>query len=210
MTEPVPIRCVVADDHPAVLKAVCDYFEANGIEVVAQATDGAAALREIESTAPDVAVVDLNMPRLSGIELTRAVGERSLSTAVLLYTGGGDQALLAEAVDAGARGFLFKESSLAELVRAVRVVHDGGVYVDPVLAGSLATGKATRKLVELTERERDVLRLLADGRDYDDIGEQLSISPETVRVHVRKAMGRLNANSRTQAVAEAIRQSLLG
>ncbi|HEX5448870.1 MAG TPA: helix-turn-helix transcriptional regulator, partial [Gaiellaceae bacterium] len=65
-------------------------------------------------------------------------------------------------------------------------------------------------LVELTERERDVLRLLAEGRDYDDIGEQLTISPETVRVHVRKAMGRLSANSRTQAVAEAIRQSLLG
>lgn len=210
MTEPAPIRCLVADDHPAVLKAVCDYFAANDIEVVGQATDGAAALREIESTAPDVAVVDLNMPRLTGIELTRTLGERSLPTAVLLYTGGGDQALLAEAVDAGARGFLFKESSLAELVRAVRVVHEGGVYVDPVLAGSLATGRATRKLVELTERERDVLRLLAEGRDYDDIGEQLTISPETVRVHVRKAMGRLNANSRTQAVAEAIRQSLLG
>jgi len=209
MTAPTPIRCLVADDHPAVLKAVCDYFESHDIEVVAQATDGAAALREIEATNPDVAVVDLNMPRLSGIELTRTLGERSLTTAVLLYTGGGDQALLAEAVDAGARGFLSKESSLAELVRAVQVVHDGGVYVDPVLAGSLATG-ATRKLVELTERERDVLRLLADGRDYDDIGERLSISPETVRIHVRKAMGRLNANSRTQAVAEAIRQSLLG
>ncbi len=210
MSDSSKIRCVVADDHPAVLKAVCDYFEANDIEVVAQATDGAAALREIESAAPGVAVVDLNMPRLSGIELTRTVGERSLPTAVLLYTGGGDQALLAEAVDAGARGFLFKESSLAELARAVRVVHDGGVYVDPVLAGSLAIGRATRKLVELTERERDVLRLLADGRDYDDISLELSISPETVRVHVRKAMGRLNANSRTQAVAEAIRQSLLG
>ncbi len=187
MSDSSKIRCVVADDHPAVLKAVCDYFEANDIEVVA-----------------------LNMPRLSGIELTRTVGERSLPTAVLLYTGGGDQALLAEAVDAGARGFLFKESSLAELARAVRVVHDGGVYVDPVLAGSLAIGRATRKLVELTERERDVLRLLADGRDYDDISLELSISPETVRVHVRKAMGRPNANSRTQAVAEAIRQSLLG
>jgi DNA-binding NarL/FixJ family response regulator len=207
--EPVAIRCVVADDHPAVLKAVCDFFKDEGLDVVAEAVSGDEALRKIEAMKPDVAVVDLNMPGQTGIEVARAVAERRLPTAVLLYTGSGDQALLAEAVDAGARGFLFKESPLSELMRAVHAVVAGAVYVDPILAGALVAGRATGQLVELTEREREVLRLLGDGLRYEAIGERLFISPETVRVHVRKAMSRLNASSRTQAVAEAIRLSLI-
>ncbi len=203
------IRCSVADDHPAVLKAVCDFFVEEGIEVVGQSMNGTDALRQIEEKRPDVAVLDVNMPGLTGIAVARAVSEQGLPTAVVLYTAAGDRALLAQAVDAGARGFLLKESPLGELRRAVQAAAEGTVYVDPILAGALATGAATEKLVELTERERDVLRLLAEGHDYDAVGKALFISPETVRVHVRKAMTRLNANSRTQAVAEAIRQSLI-
>jgi DNA-binding NarL/FixJ family response regulator len=203
------IRCSVADDHPAVLKAVCDFLVEDGVEVVAQSTTGTDALRAVREMSPDVAVLDVNMPGLSGIEVARAANEQGLETAVLLYTAAGDRALLADAVDAGARGFLLKESPLGELRRAVHAAAEGAVYVDPILAGSLATGAAAEKLVELTDRERDVLRLLADGLDYEAVGKELFISPETVRVHVRKAMTRLNANSRTQAVAEAIRQSLI-
>jgi DNA-binding NarL/FixJ family response regulator len=128
---------------------------------------------------------------------------------MILYTGAGDQALVVEAVDAGARGFVLKEAPLSDLVRAVETVAAGGTYVDAVLAGALTSAKATGRLVELTEREREVLRLLADGYAYEEIGKELFIAAETVRTHVQKAMRRLDASTRTQAVATALRQSLI-
>jgi DNA-binding NarL/FixJ family response regulator len=158
---------------------------------------------------PEVAIVDLRMPDQSGIEVVRKAAASSESTGVILYTGAGDQALLVEAVDAGARGFVLKEAPLSDLLRAIQTVAAGGTYVDAVLAGTLTSAKATDRLRELTQREREVLRLLADGMRYEEIGKQLFLSPETVRTHVRKAMGRLDANTGTQAVATALRQSLI-
>ena len=203
------IRCLVADDHPAVLNAVCDYLTEEGIEIVARARNGRDALAKIESMQPAVAIVDLRMPELSGIDLAREVTRSSSATAVVLYTGAGDETLLVEAVDAGARGFVLKDSPLTDLLRAIETVAGGGTYVDSVLAGTLASGRATGKLAELTERERDVLRLLADGNNYEQIGQQLFIASETVRTHIQKAMRRLDADTRTQAVATALRQKLI-
>jgi DNA-binding NarL/FixJ family response regulator len=203
------VRCLVADDHPAVLGAVCDYLVSEGIEIVARASDGDEALAKITSMKPPVAIIDLQMPKLSGIDVARAAAKESPGTAVILFTGFADQALLVEAVDAGARGFVLKEAPLTDLLRAVHTVAAGGTYVDAVLAGTLASAHATGKLADLTERERDVLRLLADGLTYDEIGKRLFIAPATVRTHVQKAMRRLDANSRTQAVAMALRQSLI-
>lgn len=202
-------RCLVADDHPAVLNAVCDYLTEEGIEIVARARNGRDALEKIESMRPAVAIVDLRMPELSGIDVAREAARSSPATAVVLYTGFSDQALLVEAVDAGARGFVLKEAPLTDLLRAIETVAGGGTYVDAVLAGTLASAHATGKLVELTERERDVLRLLANGNTYEEIGSQLFIASETVRTHVKKAMRRLDANTRTQAVATALRQELI-
>jgi DNA-binding NarL/FixJ family response regulator len=203
------MRCLIADDHPAVLKAVSTYLQEEGIEVVAQARNGRDALSKIETIAPEVAIVDLRMPQLSGIEVARQAARAGVATAVILYTGAADRALLSEAVDAGARGFVLKEAPLPDLVRAIETVGNGGTYVDAVLAGELASAKATARLTELTQREREVLRLLADGNDYEQIGAALFISPETVRTHVRKAMTRLDANTRTQAVAMALRHALI-
>jgi DNA-binding NarL/FixJ family response regulator len=149
------------------------------------------------------------MPGLSGIEVARHTGRSSPETAVILYTAFGDRALLTEALDAGARGFVLKEAPLAEIVRAVELVAAGRTYVDPVLAGVLSSTAATEKMAILTERERDVLRLLADGQSNDEIGRSLFISPETVRSHVRKAMRKLEADTRTEAVATALRRSLI-
>jgi DNA-binding NarL/FixJ family response regulator len=207
--EPGRITCLVADDHPAMVEAICDTLADEGIEIIGRAVDGEEALAKIETRKPDVAVIDLRMPRVGGIEATRQIALAAPETAVILYTAYGDRALLTEAIDAGARGFVLKEAPLADLVRAVRIVADGGTYVDPVLAGSLATAEATAKIPALTQRERDVLRLLADGHSNEEIGKQLFISPETVRTHVRKAMGKLDADTRTQAVATALRQSLI-
>jgi len=204
-----PITCVVADDHPAMLAAVADVLQRSGIEVVGRAADGQEALAQIEATQPRVALVDIRMPRLGGIEVARQAASLSPDTAIVFYTAFGDRALLSEALDVGARGFVLKEAPLVDLVRAVERVADGEAYVDPVLAGVLVGGLMAEKVPAITQREREVLRLLADGLSNEEIGKQLFISPETVRTHVRKAMSKLEADTRTQAVAIALRQSII-
>ena len=203
------ITCLVADDHPAMLAAMGDVLERNDIEVVARCADGAGALALIEELRPRIALVDVQMPRLTGIEVAARAAEVAPDTAVVLYTAFGDRALLSEALDAGARGFVLKEAPLSDLVRAVRRVAEGETYVDPVLAGILVGSQMTARIPQLTQREREVLRLLADGLANEEIGKRLFISPETVRTHVRKAMAKLEADTRTQAVATALRQSLI-
>ena len=208
-TRQKPTSCLVADDHPAMVEAICEVLAEHGIEVAGRARDGDEALSKIETRKPDVAVVDLRMPRLSGVEIARRAGRSAPETGILLYTAYGERALLTEAMDAGARGFVLKEAPLDDLVRAIETVAQGGTYVDPVLAGVLASTDASGSLPTLTQRERDVLRLLADGLSNEEIGKRLFISPETVRTHIRKAMDKLDADTRTQAVATALRQSLI-
>jgi DNA-binding NarL/FixJ family response regulator len=172
--------------------------------VTARARDGLEALDAIEASAPDVAVVDVRMPRLTGLEVSRRIARAGKDTAVVLYTAHGDAALLTEALDAGARGFVLKEAPLPELVRAVETVAAGRTYIDPVLGGYVSRPDRT-----LTQREREVLRLLSDGRSNEQIGRELFISAETVRTHISKATSKLGAATRTQAVANALRASLI-
>jgi DNA-binding NarL/FixJ family response regulator len=209
MTGVNQVTCLIADDHPAVLDATARLLAELGISVVGTARDGEEALAKIRTRRPAVAVVDVRMPRLTGIEVARAIASERLPTAVVLYTGYGERALVLEAIDAGIPGFVMKEAPLGDLVRAVETVAGGGTYVDPTLAGLFTSREATDKLVQLTARERDILRLLAEGLHNDEIGQRLFISGDTVRAHVRKAMKKLNADTRTQAVATAFRQSLI-
>lgn len=203
-----PITCVIADDHPAMLTAVADVLERNGVVIVGRASDGQEALGQIEATQPRVALVDIRMPRLSGIEVAKQAAAVAPNTSIVFYTAYGDRALLSEALDVGARGFVLKEAPLPDLVRAVERVAAGEAYVDPVLAGVLVSAQSDT-IPTLTQREREVLRLLADGHANEEIGKRLFISPETVRTHVRKAMAKLEADTRTQAVAIALRESLI-
>jgi DNA-binding NarL/FixJ family response regulator len=201
-----PITCVIGDDHPAVLDSISRLLGLRGFDVVAQARDGDDTLRAIEEHAPQVAIVDLRMPGLNGIALARRV---PATTGVVLYTGHSDGELLTEALDAGVRGFVLKDAPLADLSRAIETVAGGGVYVDPVLAGQLAGGEASRAQKALTRREREVLGLLADGLRNEEIGRRLQIAAETTRAHIRNAMRKLDADTRTEAVAKALRQSLI-
>ena len=203
------ISAIVADDHPALLAAVCEVLVENGMDVVGRAANGHEALSKIETRKPVVALMDVRMPGLGGIAVAEQLRRSTPETGVVLYTGYGDQALLADALDAGVRGFVLKDAPLPDLVRAVRSVAEGGTYVDPVLAGALTQAKLKQELPALTQREREVLRLLADGNSNEEIGKALFISPETVRTHIRKAMEKLEADTRTQAVATALRQSLI-
>jgi DNA-binding NarL/FixJ family response regulator len=204
-----PISCLVADDHPVMVEAVCAFLTEHGIEIAGRAQNGHEALEKIEARKPDVALVDLRMPRISGVEVARRAAGSSPETAVVLYTAYGDRAHLLEAIDAGARGFVLKEAPMADLGRAVEMVAGGAVYVDPVLASTFARSGAADRLQTLTQREREILRLLADGHSNEEIGKRLFISAETVRTYVRKAMKKLEADTRTEAVAKALRQSLI-
>jgi DNA-binding NarL/FixJ family response regulator len=203
------VTCVVADDHPAVLDAVSQFLSHRGISVIGRAADGEEALEQIEQLQPAVALVDVRMPKLDGIDLVRRARVSSPRTSLLLYTGFSDRALLTEALDAGAQGFVLKEAPLDDLLRAVTQVAAGGTYVDPVLAGTLAISFVGNEAAQLTPGERDVLRLLADGLANEEIGQRLHISAETVRKHIRKAMVKLDADTRTQAVAVALRERLI-
>ena len=204
------LRLLVADDHPAILDAVADFVRGEeDVELVARAADGENALRLIADFRPDIAILDIRMPKLGGIEVLRRLVRSETAPAVILYTGYPDRSVLLESLDAGARGFVLKESPLSDLIRAVRIVAGGGTYIDPVLAGVLAGPQATERLSALTKREREVLRLLADGMRYEQAASVLFISPLTVRSHVRNAMTKLESDTRTQAVANALRQSLI-
>jgi DNA-binding NarL/FixJ family response regulator len=206
MTEPEPITCVIADDHPAILDSVSRVLMASGVNVVAQLRNGDDALVAIQEHKPRVAVLDVRMPGITGITIARRTAEH---TSVVLYTGYTDRTSLVEALDAGVRGFVLKEAPLADVCRAIESVVDGRVYVDPVLAGVLANGTSTKHLASLTRREREVLRLLADGLRNEEIGRRLQIAGETARAHIRNAMRKLDAATRTHAVATALRHSLI-
>ena len=197
---------MIADDHPPIIDSLARYLTAAGFAVVGTAPDGEAALSAIQELAPRVCIADVRMPKLDGLELARKVAS---STAVLLYSGVSDRGLVTDALDAGARGFALKDAPLEDLARAIDTVAAGGLYVDPVLAASLATRRCTEQRKALSAREREVLRMLSEGSSYAEIGGTLFLSPDTVRAHAQRAMTKLGARTRTQAVALALRAALI-
>ncbi|MGE5691092.1 MAG: response regulator [Pseudomonadota bacterium] len=202
-------RCLVADDHPALVAAVSAYLEEHGFEVVGPATDGHAALAAAGEERPPLALLDYRMPGVGGAELVRRVRRVSPGTLVAVYTADADEALVADALAAGAQGVVLKDAPLDDVVRALRSVLLGRPYVDPGLAPAAIGGTRGGARDSLTRREVEVLRLLADGHQHGEIGRRLGIGAETVRTHARKAADRLGARTRTQAVATAIRHELI-
>jgi two-component system, cell cycle sensor histidine kinase and response regulator CckA len=200
--------CVLADDHPAVLDSVSRFLETKGVRV-SQARNGDEALATIRATQPDVAILDVAMSPTSGIDVARRVADVSPKTKVILYTGHNDLGLLDRALDAGARGFVLKEGTLESLEEAVRTVAGGGTWVDSRLATAVASPETVSSLPPLTPREREILGLVANGLTNDKVAASLAISPETVQSHVRHAMVKLEADTRTEAVATALRHSLI-
>jgi DNA-binding NarL/FixJ family response regulator len=205
----VSITCVLADDHPSVLQFLSRYLSNAGITIAASTRDGDEALRKIEQTCPTVAVLDAKMPRCSGMDVLKRLVASGSTTRVILYTGYGDDALLSEALDAGVAGVLDKEAPLDDLVRAIEVVAEGGTYLDPTAAAALIAQRRRTRGHSLTQREREVLRLLAEGGSYAEIGSTLFLSPDTVRAHAQRAMTKLGARTRTQAVAVAMREAMI-
>jgi DNA-binding NarL/FixJ family response regulator len=201
--------CVVADDHPPILDCLTRFLTAAGFDVLDTAPDGERALASVLACGPMVCVADVRMPKLDGLELARELAKVAPSTAVLLYSGVSDRGLVSDALDAGARGFALKDAPLEDLSRAIDTVAGGGLYVDPVLAAALASSRRADSRKALSEREREVLRMLAEGGSYAEIGSTLYLSPDTVRAHAQRAMTKLGARTRTQAVAVALREAMI-
>lgn len=201
---------MVVDDHAAVREGVKMILTRDReISVIGESGTGQAAIEMAARRRPDVIVMDVRMEGMDGFAATRRILEADPNVAVILYTAHGERGLLAEGLDCGARGYVLKDAPPDDIVRAVKRVADGGAYVDPTLASELVSPRATERLPALSGREREILGMLANGMSNPDIAAQLFISPETVRTHVRNAMQKLEADTRTQAVALALRYALI-
>jgi DNA-binding NarL/FixJ family response regulator len=214
------IRVLIVDDHALFRRGIQMVLESEpDIEVVGEASDGNEALEQAEQTTPDVVLMDVRMPRLSGIEAAGVLKDTMPSTRIIMLTISDEEGDLYEAIKAGASGYLLKEISIEEVAGAVRSVHQGQSMISPAMASklltefaSMARGRQERTSVpapRLTERELQVLKLVARGKNNRDIGTDLFISENTVKNHVRNILDKLHLHSRMEAVVYAVREKLL-
>jgi two-component system NarL family response regulator len=221
-TLPAPdvIRVVVCDDHALFRHGLVRVLgDEDRVQVVGEAADGESAIRTVQEVTPDVVLMDVRMPRLNGIEATRAISETVPAAKVIMLTVSDDEDDLFEAVKAGAAGYLLKEISIDEVGSAIRCVVSGQSLISPSMAAKLLTEFTTlaRKAEErqsvpvprLTERELEVLRLVAQGLSNREIAGELYISENTVKNHVRNILEKLHLHSRMEAVVYAVREKLL-
>jgi NarL family two-component system response regulator LiaR len=213
----VTIRVLIADDHAVVRQGLRTFLELQDeIEVVGEAADGFEAVELVQRTEPDVALLDLVMPRLGGLEAIRRIREVAPATRVLVLTSFADDDTVLPAVRAGAAGYLLKDVQPPELVGAIRTVHAGEALLAPAVATMLVEqlaaedgdGAAERD-DHLTPREREVLALLARGRANKVIARDLGVSERTVKTHVSNILAKLNLTDRTQAAVYAVRHGIV-
>ncbi|MEU0288568.1 MULTISPECIES: response regulator transcription factor [Streptomyces] len=217
-----PIRVMVVDDHPMWRDAVARDLSESGFEVVATAGDGDQAVRRAKAAAPDVLVLDLNLPGKPGVQVCKEVVAADPAVRVLVLSASGEHADVLEAVKSGATGYLLKSASTEELRDAVRRTATGDPVFTPGLAGLVlgeyrrlasepagpAGGAEESKAPRLTERETEVLRLVAKGLSYKQIAERLVISHRTVQNHVQNTLGKLQLHNRVELVRYAIERGL--
>jgi DNA-binding NarL/FixJ family response regulator len=213
---PSPITTVVIDDHLLFRTGLRELLEQEDIRVVGEASTAESGLEVIERQAPDVAIVDLNLPKMSGQDAIRQIVTTAPRTQVLVLTISVDEADVTDAVLAGACGYLLKDASAADIVSGVRAAATGESMVSPRMAKTLldqlrerARGETRPSLESLSPREREVLRLVVEGKDNAAIAEELFISPYTVKNHISNILLKLGVENRLQAAVCAVRDSLI-
>lgn len=212
------ITIVIADDHAVVRQGTRSLLEREkDLKVVGEASDGEEAVRLIDQLQPDVAIVDIAMPKLNGVEVTRQVKPLCPSTAVLILTAYDDDEYIFALLEAGAAGYLLKDVDSREVVEAVRAVHTGESVLHPVIARKVISRFISpaikvgeeKPATELSKREMEVLKLAARGMSNADIASELFISMRTVQGHLSSIFNKLNVGSRTEAIFQATKRGWL-
>jgi len=201
------IRILVVEDHPIVRQGLIALLSVvEGVEVVGEAADGVEAVRQFDLTHPDVTLVDLRLPKMSGVEVIQRVrAKHAQSRFIVLTTYDGDEDIY-RALQAGARAYLLKGMTVEALISAIRSVHAGKSIIPPAIAQKLAERMATE---QLTQREQDVLEQIVRGKSNKEIGAALEISEATVKTHINNLLGKLGVEDRTQAATAAIQRGLV-
>jgi DNA-binding NarL/FixJ family response regulator len=201
------ITALIVDDHEVVREGLrLSLSRAPHIRVVGEAADGASAVEMAERRKPDVVIMDVRMPGMDGLEATKLMTEKVPESKVLIFTAYSERSLLSRGLESGAKGYILKEAPHQTLLRAIEKVVAGEGYVDPALMPSFLGSRGDEML---TTREREILQLLADGMSNADVASRLFISQETVKSHVRHILTKLEADTRTHAVAIALREAII-
>jgi DNA-binding NarL/FixJ family response regulator len=206
MANGATLSCLIIDEHPVVRQGIRALLEREiGSVQVSDAATADAALAAHGGPAPDVVIID---PRSAGAEVGALVTRLSneLASPIVVFTSNGGARLLAEALKAGVKGYVRKDSPSEDLIRAIRAAQSGEFYVDPALSSTIVLEEGDRTL---TARQREILQMLADGMQTDAVAKRLGLSTETVRTHTKRILAKLHADTRTQAVAIAIRNGLI-
>ena len=209
------INIMIVDDHSMIREGLKQLLELDGnMRVVEEASDGVECLEKIGTAKPDVLLLDINMPRMNGLEVLAKLKEKKIKTKVLVLTVHNEIDYLLKAVEIGINGYLLKDSESSELKKAIVSVVDGENYIQPSLIPSLNAKMIQRdndknKIEDLTRRELEVLKLLATGNYNKEIAEELGISERTVKNHVSNIFKKIEVTDRTQAAVFAIRNNLI-
>ncbi len=211
------LRIVLAEDHQTVREGIKLLINSQpDMEVISEAGDGVAAIKEVQRLTPDIIVMDISMPELNGLKATKKLKQICPGVKILTLTRHTDDAYLQQLIGAGASGYVLKQSAPTELIRAIRTIAEGNAYLDPALTNKVFGGYASRKMslrgenkAAITDRESEVLRLIAWGYSNKEIAGQMDISVKTVEAHKANAMRKLDMRSRIDIVRYAILQGWL-
>ena len=211
------LRVMLVDDHDLFRTGLRNLLEEQGVQIVAEASEGSAALTLVRELAPDVVVMDLNMPGMNGIEATREIARQAPLTRVVVLTISDEDDDVIGAILAGACGYLLKDSSIQDLMQGIRAASVGEALISPHIAAkvlqclraSSVDSEAVAQGPELSDRETEVLRLIASGMDNAEIARDLSISPKTVKNHISNILMKLQIENRIQAAVYAVRRGLV-
>ncbi len=207
------IKLVIVDDHRVVRSGVKALIDTEPhMEVIGEASDGREAVTKVKSQEPDVVLMDLVMPEMDGVEATSKIAKISSAPEILILTSFSEEERIIQAIKAGATGYLIKDASPDELVQGIKDVYHGESTLDPKVAGTVlrsVQNEPQDSSEDLTDREVEVLELLAEGLPNEDIAEKLYISERTVRSHVSNILAKLDLTNRTQAALYAVREGIV-
>jgi DNA-binding NarL/FixJ family response regulator len=204
-----PTKCLAVDDHPTVRQGLGLMFGSeDDLELVGTAETGEDALEAIEREQPEVVIMDVRLPGIDGISALKRLSQLAPSVKTVVFSAYGDKRLLSDAISAGARGYVMKGSPPEDLLRAVRAVTSGKPFVDPSLSPALLMTQGMAE-APLSEREREILQLLAEGYHTEEVARRIGLSAETVKSDTKRAINKLEADTRVHAVAIALRQAII-